>query len=484
MISKTPLVGDPTDELQRLSLGDARLETRARQLVTALARNPAAGFPAAVHTSAEREATYRFLSNARVTLEGLLAPHVEQTVRRAVARPERPLVIVDKTAFVFGGESDREGLTRLGANRQGFDAFVALAVSPGREPLGVLAIQPEPGNCGRSTADAWYTMTSAAAASGLAPRRPIYVMDREADAYALFAALQAADRDFVVRVAADRWVQDQADAGEELLRTVVARTPVRVHRTVRLARRSGVGKPRETRRRHPSREGRDAMLVIRACPVTLPRPRRADAGPPTLRVHLIHVCEETPPLDMEPVEWLLVTTLPIDDPAAIGAIVDHYRARWTIEEYFKALKTGCKYEARQLETLPALLNALGLLAPLAWRLLALRSLATDPTVAAITVFDPDELHVLRQLAPDVPLPPTPTAKEALHALARLGGHFPQNGRPGWQVLWTGFHKLRDRVEGYRLARTEWLAKRRGSRTARTTTRHGNTRSRALQRYDQ
>jgi hypothetical protein len=34
----------------------------------------------------------------------------------------------------------------------------------------------------------------------------------------------------------------------------------------------------------------------------------------------------------------------------VAAVVDHYRGRWTIEEFFKAIKTGCALEARQLES--------------------------------------------------------------------------------------------------------------------------------------
>src|SRR5690242_8964548 len=150
MISKTPLIGAAVDELTGIDLGDARLNARVRRFVVALERDPAAGFPAAVSTVAEREAVYRLLANERVTLEGLLAPHAEQTVRRATACGTRPLVVIDKTAFVFGGESDRDGLTRLGNARQGFDAFVALAITATRTPLGVLAITPLPGHAGAS----------------------------------------------------------------------------------------------------------------------------------------------------------------------------------------------------------------------------------------------------------------------------------------------------------------------------------------------
>jgi hypothetical protein len=447
-------VGEAVDEFTGLSLGDARLDARVRRFVAALARDPAAGFPAALGTVAEREAGYRLLRNPRVTLAALLAPHVQQTVARATAGATRPLVLIDKTAFVFTGEGERAGLTRLGPTRQGFDAFVALAVSATREPLGVLAIQPLPGNAGASGAAGWTTAV-AEADTPIGALDPIYVMDREADAYGLFAALIARQRDFVVRVSPDRWVHAHAEAAPELLRTVVARTPVRLQRTVHLARRSAVGKARDTRRRQPPRAGRPATLLVRACTVELPRPPTLPATlPARLTVHVVQVSEAHPPADAPPVEWLLVTTLPLPDALAVGHIVDVYRARWTIEEYFKALKSGCRYEQRQLESWATLLNALGLLAPLAWRLLALRTAAAEARAPAHTLFEADELHVLRQISRDLPLGPAPTAAQALAALARLGGHFPHNGRPGWKVLWIGLQKLLDRVEGYRLARAE------------------------------
>lgn len=181
-----------------------------------------------------------------------------------------------------------------------------------------------------------------AAASHLETVAPIYVMDREAGAY-LLASLIADQRDFVVRVAPRRFAQEHAEAAKEVLRTVVGRTPVRLQRTVNLARRTGTGKPRETRRDHPPRDGRPATLTIRACAVVLPRPRKVDASlPASLTVHVVLVREEQPPAGVVPIEWLLVTTLPIGETTAVAAVIDHYRARWTIEEFFKALKSGCR----------------------------------------------------------------------------------------------------------------------------------------------
>ena len=387
-------------------------------------------------------------------MKALLSPHAAQTVVRARALGERPVVAIDKTSFVFPGEADREGLDRLGKNRHGLDAFCALAISRARQPLGVLALEPLDKAQGRSGADDW-DVAIGAAASHIEELRPIYVMDREADAFALFASLIAKGRDFVVRVASDRWVNEYDGAAPEMLRTIAARAPIALTREVKLSRRTGVGKALGARRRHPPREGRDAQLCIRACSIVMPRPRKLhDSLPAALSIQLVQVVEENPPAGTEAVEWLLFTTLPVRSAEQVAAVIDTYRARWTIEEYFKALKSGCNYEKRQLESRHTLLNALGILAPLAWRLLALRSVADDSTTPASAVLDADEIHVLRKLSHDVKLGDRPTAAQALYAIAGLGGHFPQNGRPGWKILWTGFQKLLDRVEGYRLARDE------------------------------
>ena len=441
-------------ELEGLDLGDKRREARIRRLVEALQDDPAAHFPSAVRTLADREGLYRAFSNEHVTLEALIAPHVAQAVERMARRAERPLVVIDKTTFVFGGEADRDGLERISPRKQGFDAFVALGVSSSRQPHGVVAAEPTE-TMGTSSAVAWSAVVDAAAkAIELRNLQPIFVMDREADAYDLFQMLVGKNRDFVIRVSFDRNVREYGSSLKERLRDVTARAATTLKKTVRLSRRPPTGRSSSARKKHPARASRDATLTVRACPVTLPKPALAK-GPAELSLHLVQVIEQDPPDGCDPIEWLLATTLPIQDATCVEAIVDAYRARWTVEEFFKALKTGCSFEKRQLESLHALLNALGVLIPLAWRLLALRCLADDePDASAAELFVADELHVLRKLSTDIKLDNNPTAANVVLALARLGGHFPQNGRPGWLVIWRGLQKVLDRVEGYRLARAE------------------------------
>lgn len=443
-------------EFEGLDLGDVRREVRARRIVAELEANPAAPFPKALRTVAGREAFYRLVNSDAVTLDALIAPHAAQTIARAAQDPARPIVAIDKTKFVFVGEGERRGLDRFSSNKQGFEAFFALALAPDRRSHGILAVESLAGK-GRSSAEAWNDFVNQAGSDLEATGAgPIYVMDREADTYALFSRLVEERRDFVVRVSFDRLVHEFGSAASEPLRTVADRHPVLLQRTVRIARRKASGRTSSQRAKHPTRTSRLVTLSIRALSISVPRPRGPLAGlPAMLTLNLVQVVELDPPAGDTPVEWLLATTLPIAETCNVEEVVDAYRARWVIEEYFKALKTGCKYESRQLESRHALESALGLLVPIAWRLLELRTLGEeDPKSQASDILAPDELHVLRKLSHDVKLGPHPTAAEALLAVASLGGHIRQNGRPGWQVLFAGFKELLDRVEGYRLAKAE------------------------------
>jgi IS4 transposase len=207
----------------------------------------------------------------------------------------------------------------------------------------------------------------------------------------------------------------------------------------------------------PSRDARMASLRIRATQVILRRPSSAATSlPDTLKLNLVDVFEPEPPAGEEPIQWLLLTTEKIDSKDELAAIVDAYRARWTIEEYFKALKTGCAYQARQLESAHALFNTLAVFAPIAWRLLLLRSAARRaPAEPADKLFTTDELVLLRSLSKRVHLSESPTVHDALLAVAGIGGHLKRNGPPGWLTLARGYST-------FLTAQLGWLAARQHS----------------------
>ena len=134
--------------------------------------------------------------------------------------------------------------------------------------------------------------------------------------------------------------------------------------------------------------------------------------------------------------------------------MEGYRTRWTIEEYFKAVKTGCAYESRQLESYHALSNLLAYTLVVAYALLLMRALArTGRSWPATAILSDTEIAVLRKLDKRA-VGVNPTVRDALLAIAALGGHIKNNGDPGWLVLSRGWQRLRDYEAGYRLARGE------------------------------
>jgi hypothetical protein len=439
--------GEVTREFEGSRLGDSRRDHRLLALAEAMSRAPDESFPKAL-SPAGLEGAYRFLSNPKVEPEAVLSGHVQQTVGRLRDAPVC-LALHDSSTLSFNSEGDREGLSSTGAKQQ-FVVHCSLAVAAdgSRTPLGVLAASyhvPVKSSDGRHQ-ERWSDHVREAHALGPAPDQLVHVMDREADDYSLLALMTGIGARFVVRVQFNRLLVD-----DERLRDRLANAPLLAEREVTLSRRSSSNKGDKQRKIHPPRESRTARLGIGATTVTIHRPKNADtATAPSLTLHLIRVWEPEPPQGEAPVEWLLYTKEPIDTPEQILRVVDWYRARWTIEEYFKALKTGCSMERRQLGDLHALTNAVALFLPIAWRLLLLKTEArTRPTAPATVVLDEVEIDVLRA-AGRTRLPEHPTVKEAMLAIAALGGHLKHNGMPGWQTLAHGYMTLRNLTEGWRL----------------------------------
>jgi hypothetical protein len=435
-------------ELGEADFGDERLTKRLKKMVGAFALTPDRSFPKLAESEGELEATYRFLSNDRVTLPAILAPH-QQATRGRIAECGAVLAIHDTTQFHFGGE-DRVGVGSVGVRAVGFQGHFTLAVDAAgdHEPLGVLevAVLSAPAVKGKFVRPtkgktALWEEQVLSVERQVRPRSLIHVMDREADSFSLLSKLVTERIRFVIRMQRDR--QLIAD-GDIVAATISATMPLAedvIERDVPLSRRRHKVPYPNIEKIQPSRPGRRATLRIRARALTVKAPKQDDSDA-TVRLNVVHVREIDAPADEERVEWYLLTTEPIESKQDIAAVVDHYRGRWVIEEYFKALKTGCAIERRQLESLKALVNALGVFSVIAWQLLRMRNLArASPDRCATGVFTPRQLLILRRRSVRVKLPEEPTVRQALLALAGLGGHLRRNGDPGWQTLAAGMEVL-------------------------------------------
>ena len=393
-------------EFRGSELGDKRLDRRLEQIVGQVERAPSESFPVLMATTADREGLYRFFNNADLSFEDLLAGHIEATAARASAF-EEVRVVHDTTAFSFSGE--REGLGPIQHGGSGFYGHFALAVraDESRAALGLLPFihretelrrgmtrSQQVQRCqalprAKKESSRWKRHAIARQARLPKGVGAIHLMDQEADDFTLLAELHGHGLRFVVRGSGGRCT---AVAGEHI-REALAREPGKIFRTVRVNRRAA---KRAKVNHQAAREEREVEMQIRWAALTLPRPPSGQTELPELTVNVVHVFEPNPPEGEKAIEWYLFTGDRVDSLEDATVIVDHYRARWVIEEYFKALKSGCAFEKRQLCTYDALVRALAVFAPIAWRLLALRNAAdAQPDAPAEQLLGPDGLKVLR-----------------------------------------------------------------------------------------
>ena len=441
-------------------LGDERRSKRLVGIVRRLQKKPRAPFPEAMQSSAELEGFYRFVNNPGVDPREILEPHRAATLERAT-RAKTVLVVHDTTTAEFSGRMPRRGLgTTTGKLSHGFLAHVSLAVQPDDErmPLGVLGMETftRTGTKWRRVKKyrtkvrddptreslRWWNSMQAVERDSKGRFLPIHVMDAEADFFELLCRAQDAGMRFVVRSGQQkRMVRD--GGGLATLREVADRMKPAAWRTVELSARHYPKRLQKSKlkRRHPPREARTAKLAIASTPVLVCRTKYSAIRGNDVKLTLVRVWEPEPPEDTSPVEWLLLTTEPAKTKADLASIVDIYRARWVIEEYFKALKTGCSLEQRQLDSYDALRKTMAIFAPVAYRLLLLRSLERHGNTPVRKHFSDTEIRILRSHDATRELGPLKTLGDAMLYLARMGGHLKHNGPPGWQTLGRGYEEL-------------------------------------------
>lgn len=456
------------DELVGLG-GDPRLERRSQRLLKRWQEKPGLGFPQVFENSAELEAAYRFFSNSSLSFDGLLRPHADKSVERCGRRGGEILCIQDTSAFVFPGE--RTGLGFINKNNRGFLGHFALAVSRSRGeapiPLGVVAASTWTRTTLRSSKDVsqhklresgdceshrWLNTTREVEERFKDIASPIHVMDREGDIYDSTSTMVAEIIRFVLRAMSNRIIESE-DPNFHLLFDALDGLPTRYHDTVTVAPRKASKLP-DQKKTYPDRKGREAQVCVTATTVTVKRTRNSSSlYPATTTLNVVHVFEPNPPTGQEPVEWLLLTNEPISTNEEIRDIIECYRQRWVIEEFFKAIKTGCAYEKRQLESYRALRNALAMTLPIAWSMLVLRTQSrSNQSLPAESIVEPFRLKVIRAHAVRYKLPEQPTLRDVAYAIAGMGGHLRRNGPPGWQTLRRGFERLLTLEEGWMASR--------------------------------
>jgi len=439
--------------------GDARRSKRLVRIAAHLAAKPGGTLPQAFPDWAELKAAYRFFGQRGVSYERVVAPHVERT-RGLCREPGEYLLIEDTTLLDYTDHPATEDLGVIGANAgRGFEVHSALAVrieswTLEQKPEGVVVglfdqqcSSPRPAPEGESRQERLKrprkTQRWAAGIKG-AGRPPtgsqwIYVADRESDFYEPLQTCREHGVDFVIRGYQDRRLTDEAGHLQEVL----DQAPVLGQSTVEVRARGG-------------QPARTAIVELRSVRVNLDGPWRPGGWREPLQdVGVVEVREVHAPEGVrEPLHWILLTSLACGTKAQAQRVVGIYTARWWVEEYHKALKSGAGVEESQLERGYRLESLIGVLAVVAVRLLSNKMLARSrpESFEASESFGPQMLAILEKKhgKPKGGW----TNQNVLVATARLGGFLARkhDGMPGWQTIWRGWQRLIWMAEGINLMR--------------------------------
>ena len=280
----------------------------------------------------------------------------------------------------------------------------------------------------------------------------VCIGDSEADIYELFTEPRGEQPvEWLVRACHDRAVEkdpENADETARCLREAVESQPVLFTKEISVRGRKQPKVSCETRGRRQPRESRKAEVEVRAAKVTLRGPARPGGKLPAVTVNVVQVREINPPRGDVPVEWLLITTLPIETVEQVREIIQYYTVRFMIEVLFHVLKSGCRVEERRFEHIDRMLPCVAVYLIVAWRTLMICRLGRScPDMDCEAIFDPAEWKsVWMTVKGKRPPLHAPKLAEMLALIAQLGGYVNYPNRkdpPGPQTIWLGLQRMYD-----------------------------------------
>lgn len=459
------------DEMRTADLKDRRLNERLQTVLSQLAERPTASIPAACGGHAEMTAAYRLFANEKASFDNILEAHIDAARERIAA--QAVVVLAQDTTEVDLTRPEQQvlGAGPLdGGSRVGALLHVQHAFTPDGTPLGTTSATV----WARSAEDvraASHSRAERAAtpieekesyrwvhalkkAQELARSCPttqcLCVADSEADIYELLAEATAEPTSvsWIVRACQNRALsrENATEAPAEHVREHLLAAGESFTQTVSVRGRKAKVSC-ETRGRRQPRQSREAEVSVRAAHVTLRPPWRADRKLTEVSVNAVLVREPCPPEGDEPVEWLLLTSLPIGSAEQVRQVIGYYCVRWMIEVFFRVLKSGCRVEQRRLEQIDRLLVCLAVYLIVSWRTLYVCRLGRScPEISCEAVFEPAEWKATWKVVRQEDPPPTPPRLgEMVRLAAQLGGYVnrPRAAPPGPQTLWLGLQRVHD-----------------------------------------
>ena len=429
-------------------LGDRRRTQRLVTLATQIAGDPSSSLPKQTQHWGDLKAAYRLLARPEATFEVIAAPHWQLTTEPA--RAGRFLILDDTTEIDFGPTRKATGLGPVGSGvGRGFLIHSGLMVTPQDEWIvglaGQILFHRRPAPKGETRAQRRARDRESAVWGQLIEQvgpppegaQWIHVMDRGADDFEVHCRAKRVGTDWIGRVKSrNRRVRDEAGT-ERALSDVLAEAPSAGGYTLHL-------------RARPQQPARRAKIEVSFAGVTVLVPRQPAASlkalaPQPIAQWAVWAREVDPPSGLkEPIDWLLLTSLPVQTLEAAMEVISYYEKRWLIEEWHKALKTGCQVESRQLETSDRLEALTGLLSVVAVRLLQLKEVGRrQPQRAATELIPAHYVELVRRARGRRARPGEWTVRDFFRGVAGLGGFLGRksDGEPGWITIWRGWEVL-------------------------------------------
>lgn len=478
--------GWAAEEFADVCLGDKRLDARLVTLCDRFSDAPESPINQACSDWAETKAAYRFFQNENVEVEEILAAHRRKTARRAQAH-ETVLAVQDTSYLVYTSHMKTKGLGKMSLKKgknidkiysEGLVMHTCLALTTQGLPLGLLdqnifvrKLRPEHQRRrkgGKSVQDTLpieeketyrWLQALMATEEAIKGTRVVTICDREADLYDLFKLGHQLDAALLVRASQNRTVNRKsryAEKGVQKLWEYMLQQPETGSYTIQI--------PSRAKTKHcEARDARSATVVVRFAPFCLnpPRnnPKHKTEPLPNIDMNAVYVLEPNPPPGEEPIEWMLLTDLPVTSFEEAYEKVQWYALRWRIEMYFKVLKSGFRVEACRLGHADRLARYLMVMSIVAWRLFMITLIArTDPDTPCTDFLTEDEWQVLFRKTHRNQAPPEnpPPAGDVVVWIAKLGGFLARkgDGPPGTITLWRGWKRLADLTEGWNLANQE------------------------------
>ena len=273
----------------------------------------------------------------------------------------------------------------------------------------------------------------------------IHVFDRGGDNFEAMCRIRLLGCDWIIRAA--KLNRNVIDENGEIVSLEQAFEEASTLGSYKLHLRSRVGV-----------KARTANIEVSVVTVTFPCPRHhstwvKQCGVSELTMNVVLVQEVNAPSGATPIRWVLLTSLPVDSFEEAWQVIEDYERRWLIEEYHKALKTGCSVEQHALRTADRLEPLIGLISVIGTRLLQLKLIGrSQPDAKAATHVPAAWLKCLKLVQPKLKITDM-SVYDFFRELAKLGGFLARkgDGEPGWQTVWHGYKKLLSLLEGLRLA---------------------------------